>query len=200
MHQTRFRKTHLVLSLTFALQPLAYAVSPSNDVSITPGSSSNNILLNDSTSNPQLEVKGSGGVFIPGATGGTAASGLCLDSTQQVITCDTTGPTGPTGPTGATGPKGATGPTGPAGISNYIIETCSDGPHSGTASCDAVCPDSTYKVLGGGADVSGTYLRDNYPTTSGGSAAWHVTGIGAFVGSSVTVTGYAICATVQTPP
>ncbi|HKI85764.1 MAG TPA: hypothetical protein VKA53_03365 [Thermoanaerobaculia bacterium] len=86
-----------------ALVGIAVALVPgalhAGDVTITPASNSDSVVINDSSSAARLQVRGDGAVFLPGlAAGSSGVSPLCYDSAStpsgQVVTCPA--PTAPT--------------------------------------------------------------------------------------------------------
>ena len=110
------------------------------------------------------------------------------------------GPVGPLGPIGPQGPQGPLGPQGPVGLSGHQIvssacqfATVKD---NDILPCSVSCP-AGKSVLGGGITTTGD--DSILVTNSGpnGTTGWTVSGRKSNgVGSNITVTAYATCATV----
>ena len=141
-----------------------------------------------------------------GATGPAGPSGATGPSGPAGPT-GSTGPTGPSGPSGPSGPQGPAGPAGPqgsAGVSNYqtLTAAASNGNLAAAAriSARAFCPAGT-KVLGGGVQHTTTLnmsltMISSYPDTQQSWFAEFRNNTNLSMGL-VTVTVYAICATVN---
>ncbi len=92
MRLRRESKTISHVVFTALAMVLLPAVLLASDVTITPASTSDSVVINDSSSTARLQVKGDGAVFLPGlATGSSGVTPLCYDSgsspSGQVVTC-----------------------------------------------------------------------------------------------------------------
>lgn len=113
------------------------------------------------------------------------------------------GPVGPVGPQGPAGPTGPTGPTGAGGTLTTTVVTSVDGvgpsPRHTTASAIADCPSGTVLTGGGGYALAtlfdgpaNVHVLGTVPEGNG----WRTTAVVQVTGSDLTVTSYAICATL----
>ena len=99
------------------------------------------------------------------------------------------GPVGPAGPAGPTGPAGPAGPTGAPGLSGVQVVTASDTVNP--ASFGGV---PAGKVpLGGGVDTAN--FNFNIPTSRPAASSWSGRAYNSG-GAALTMTTYAVCATV----
>jgi len=161
-------------------------------------------------------VKGDqGNAGFPGAAGTTGATGSTgpngatgaagpKGATGAAGPKGATGAAGPKGDTGATGPKGDTGSAGPAGsdgaagspgVSAYEIVTATDSVSKNTE-VKAACP-AGKKAIGGGADVTAntdTFVSESVPYLGG--VGWKAAANYTGTGTNVSITVYAVCATV----